>query len=138
MEEQSLSQALKEAVLKGLELAEKTGEFVIEQAPDLVQQFIMWHTAQHIFISIIGIMIPIICILVFFSLGKKTNGHPGRFEIKLFGRIYEEFAGILMTIILFCLPIVAGTITFYIGVYNLIFILVAPKIYIIEYFIDKM
>ena len=31
---------------KGIEVAEKSGQFIIEQAPDLIQQLIIWKSVS--------------------------------------------------------------------------------------------
>ena len=41
-------QLLETSLTKCLEVAEKTGQFVMEQAPDLLKQFYLWHTARNI------------------------------------------------------------------------------------------
>ena len=43
-----MEELLKPYIEKALQLAEKTGEFVIEQAPELLQQFYAWHTVKNI------------------------------------------------------------------------------------------
>ena len=48
-------QQLAEILKKGLEAAEKTGNFVVEQAPDLIQQLIVWKTCEYIFLILISI-----------------------------------------------------------------------------------
>ena len=45
---------LAEILKKGLEAAEKTGNFVVEQAPDLIQQLIVWKTCEYILLILIS------------------------------------------------------------------------------------
>lgn len=40
-------QALAKAIEKGMEVASKTGEFVVSQAPDLVKQFYVWSLVRN-------------------------------------------------------------------------------------------
>ena len=59
-----LNQVLSKAIEKGIELAEKTGEFVIDQAPDLIQQFYHWHIAKDSLVILLCIAISILFIRI--------------------------------------------------------------------------
>ncbi|MEI2422352.1 hypothetical protein V6O07_18880, partial [Arthrospira platensis SPKY2] len=49
--------ALNELVKRALEVAEKTGEFVIEQAPHLSREFYAWHTYSSIFWMVVSLVV---------------------------------------------------------------------------------
>jgi hypothetical protein len=53
-------QVLSEVVKKALGVAEKTGDFVIEQAPLLIQEFYAWHTWSHILGILFGVLLIIL------------------------------------------------------------------------------
>jgi len=67
------NEALEKAILKGIELAEKTGTFIIEQAPEVIQQFYRWHTISNWFGIGICVSIILILCLVVRLIGKKKN-----------------------------------------------------------------
>jgi len=113
-----LEKTLSEILKKSLALAEKTGDFVIDQAPQLLQEFYNWHIFSNIYQMC---FFPII-LIAFIIMYKKTEWDCGDF-------FYE-----LITIILGVSSVVSLTV-FLIALYDLIFILVAPKLYLIEYFI---
>lgn len=54
-----LDKQLAKLVEQSMELAEKTGDFILDQAPDLIQQFITWHTIEHL----LGILLAILLFL---------------------------------------------------------------------------
>jgi hypothetical protein len=126
-----------ELLKKGIEVAEKTGNFVIDQAPLLLQEFYRWHIASSIISIIIGVGIyligrylPVLWLakertsehqLMFF--GKFTN-HSSSWEEKISGSWILYFLSITISLIM----VISST-------YKLVYILVAPKLYLIEYFI---
>ena len=54
-----LENTLNEILKKALEVAEKTGEFAIEQAPLLLQEFYMWHITESIILCLVGLIMVI-------------------------------------------------------------------------------
>ncbi len=115
-----LEKQLAEIIKKALAVAEKSGEIVIDQAPQLLQEFYHWHIVSNIFTIVLTIIIATITY---------------RYGIKYFKYFDED--DYLDTPIPTFLHI--GTIIslFFLlnSLYNLIFILVAPKLYLIEYFV---
>lgn len=129
-ESSKLDEILSSAVQKGVELAEKTGHFVIEQAPDLLQQFYKWHIASAIFWIIFSIVFFILGrYLPYTWLSKDETSYYERF----FGRYGDD--GVMGAYVLFVISAVASSIILLGNVYDLVFMLVAPKLYLIEYFI---
>lgn len=57
-----MKEQLKEALVKALELAEKTGEFVIKETPEVVQQFLLYNTIKNVVYTIAWLAA---CILIF-------------------------------------------------------------------------
>ena len=108
---------------KGLEVAEKTGNFVVEQAPDLIQQLIVWKTCEYIFWILISIAF-------LFSIYKWYKSAMKRYD-DLDNFIDEtEFLAFFtysITVIL-----ILGIALFH-SFFNLLQILLAPKIWLIEY-----
>ena len=132
---QETDKVLSEVVKKALIVAEKTGEFVIEQAPLLLKEFYAWHIFQNIF----GIVMGIIIILISYHLrklwGKKVDSdHNVSWDEVLLGGYASDKFGTIMTILL---GVIIGTTLILTSVYDLIYIITAPKLYLIHYFINK-
>lgn len=130
-----LERQLVKVLEKSLEIAEKTGEFVIDQAPELLREFYLWHTVKNSMV-IMG------CILAFTMLRYMYRKFPTEEEkhydvMNLFGKlVHYDFAvpyvviggfSSLFLIFVFCIHIM-----------NLAQIIVAPKLYLIEHLIDKV
>ena len=134
---QNTDQVLSKIVEKALVVAEKTGNFVIEQTPLLLQEFYNWHIVG----SILGILMGIII----FLLGRYIpnlwiiyNESQGKHSEKYFNKYTKNCNwdnGILFARILFAFGLIISSIMFMINLYNLLFILIAPKLYLINYFI---
>lgn len=126
-------EVLSEVVKKALVLAEKTGEFAIEQAPLLLQEFYRWNIAR----SLCGVFLGFLLIFIGYNARKiwgrkvKDRSEADYCEIYINGYVSEEVTTILSII----LGVGSGLVFLGINIYNLIFILTAPKLYLIEYFI---
>jgi hypothetical protein len=119
-----MNENLEKAVAKSLELAEKTGELVIEQAPEIIQEFYNWHLAS----SIIWIVISLIVIIIYcWNFKKWYNGAFIGFDEN------EELYTVL--ILLVGLASVFSIVGILENTIDLIKILTAPKLYLIEYFL---
>ena len=114
-----LEETLAKILEKALNVAEQTGDFVMEQAPQLLQEFYSWHIAA----NIMGICLAVVFLLTFIMFYKKSDFDSYEFEFWNFMTIFTGALNIVTFIM------------FFICVYSLIFILVAPKLYLIEYFI---
>jgi hypothetical protein len=109
-----------EVLIKALDLAARTGDFVLEQASDLVQQLLQFKAVSNLLFCILFFVIAAsgvasIVILIKKMVNKDDDGYmPALF-------MYGIFATLI------------GTISFFICLNDLILIQVAPKIYLIEY-----
>ena len=115
-----LEEQLSVILEKSLSIAEKSGEFIIEQAPLLLQEFYQWHTVSHI----MGSLLFLLTLIPFIIFYKKADW------IGFDGNEFHEtlsfiFGGISVLTILISV----------IHIYRLVFITVAPKLYLIEYFV---
>lgn len=129
-----LEKQLAEAIKKGLEVAEKTGNFVIDQAPELLNEFyryIIFDSIFDIFMSIIIFLIVRYAPMLYLS--KTESKDPMSANISFFGR-YGEFSGII-TWVIFFIGSVFSFIAITSAIHTLIFISIAPKMYLIQYFI---
>jgi len=121
-------QALSKLIEKGIKVAEKTGEFVINQAPDLLKEFYTWHIAQNIFGSIFGILLIFAAYKIVKTFGQDENSWDC--DVRIFGK-YIGFGNILCSLF----PFVFGIAFLMCSIYQLVFIITAPKLYLIEYFV---
>lgn len=142
---QKTDEVLAEVVKKALTVAEKTGDFVIEQAPLLLQEFYQWHICKAIFMALLwfGIffLIQRLSNLLSFSDEKMIpeENRKSYFK-KRDGRFYySSYINGDSEAYAFSIGIKIASYSTFIGVavflYDLVFILVAPKFYLIEYFI---
>lgn len=110
-----IEKQLEGIIKKAIEVAEKTGEFAMEQAPLLLQEFYNWHIAKHSLLIVCSVLISVLIYKVACKISKETNDVFGFYIVQVF----QTF------------PLVFGCK----AIYDLLFILVAPKLYLIEYFI---
>jgi hypothetical protein len=108
-----LENQLGELVKRAIEVAEKTGKFVVEQAPLLLQEFYMWHIAEAIIYIIIGLTIAISLFWISRLFGKEES-----FAARFFR--YASY--------------VTFTSYFIYNLHTILYIYVAPKLYLITYF----
>lgn len=116
-------QQLAEILKKGLEAAEKTGNFVVEQAPDLIQQLIVWKTCEYIFLILISIAF-------LFSIYKWYKSAMKRYDD--LDNFIDEPEVLVFSIYSIAVILIFGIALFQ-SFFNLIQILLAPKIWLIEY-----
>ena len=119
---------LAEILKKGLETAEKTGNFIVEQAPDLIRQLLIWKTVEYSVYVILGISL----IIYFYRWAKKVSKEMKENEDDFEDYFMYSFANILITIGQLSL-LITGIILIAENLQDLIQIVFAPKIYLIEY-----
>jgi len=112
-----LEEKLSVILQKSLDIAEKSGEFIIEQAPLLLQEFYEWHTVSHI----MGSLLFLLTVIPFIIFLNKTNWEDYEFK-----QVVTIMLGV------FSLFTITASV---IHIYKLVFITVAPKLYLIEYFV---
>lgn len=134
MENQNqLKDALAEVVRKAISLAEKTGEFVMEQAPELIQEFLTWKLYENIFIAAICIAVIIMARYLPTLWLSKDKPNIGYLTVRFFNLYGEE--GALVSLMVFISATVLATPFLIVSILDIIKIVVAPKIYLIEYFL---
>lgn len=115
------SERLDEILEWALGALKSAGDFTMEQAPIVVQEFYMWCTASHIFWAVFGLIL----ILLAAYLKRWASGHNKHgmdFIEDSDGGIYLPL-GVIAFI---------GTMFLLSNIYNLIYIYVAPRLYMIE------
>ncbi len=137
--EQQLSKILEQAI----KVAEQTGEFVIEQAPLLLQEFYRWHLTVNVFNIICSFLIIFIAHKVLkYALSYKENPKPDkpehyvtredRFWMSSYkDGLSEQFTVYTVISSLSWFSLIWAVVS----IYKIVFIIVAPKLYLIEYFV---
>ena len=134
---QNTDQVLSKIVEKALVVAEKTGNFVIEQTPLLLQEFYNWR----ITISILGILLGIIIFLLgryipYLWLNKERIDSDNIQFFKRFNNNTNSYEKLSFSWIIFILLLIISINIILQNLYNLLYLLIAPKLYLIEYFIN--
>lgn len=107
-------EVLSKAVEKGIAFAEKTGNFVIEQAPELLQEFYAWQLWSNVALLLLTLIIS----FTIYFITKKIAEQDDDDSVYIFN-LFQIFPAIF-----FC-----------VSAYNIIYISVAPKLYLIDYFV---
>ena len=119
---------LAEILKKGLETAEKTGNFIVEQAPDLIRQLLIWKTVEYSVYVILGISLIIYFYRWTKKVAKEMKENEDDFEDYLMGSISNIFIALgQITFLIIGMILIAENLQY------LIQIVFAPKIYLIEY-----
>lgn len=137
---------LGELIKKAIEVAERTGEFAIEQAPLLLQEFYNWHITKSIIIAIAFLIVKILVgriglLYSFKNKDKISEGLQKKYYLKKDGRFYKSSYGDHGSEN-YNITVVSKVISYFfligvaLNIYKIIFIVIAPKIYLIEYFIN--
>ena len=119
---------LAEILKKGLETAEQTGNFIVEQAPDLIRQLLIWKTVEYAVIISIGIAL----LIFFFKWTKKVGREMKEKDYDFEDYFMDSFANIMIALG-YLSAFIVGIIMIGDNLQNLIQIVFAPKIYLIEY-----
>lgn len=119
---------LAEILKKGLETAEQTGNFIVEQAPDLIRQLLIWKTVEYAVIISIGIAL----LIFFFKWTKKVGREMKEKDYDFEDYFMDSFANIMIALG-YLSAFIVGIIMIGNNLQNLIQIVFAPKIYLIEY-----
>lgn len=138
-------EVLSKVVEKALTVAEKTGEFVIEQAPLLLQEFYVWHICKSIFMALLWLSVFFLIqrLSKLLSFGDEKlipeENRENYFKKRDGKYYYSSYRDGDSEAYAFSIGIKIASYFTFIGLavflYDLVFILVAPKLYLIEYFI---
>jgi hypothetical protein len=128
----TIEEQLKPIIEKAMAAAEATGEFVVDQAPILLQEFYTWHTALHALGCFISLFFMFGLPLIMRAIAQKET--EGSWTINFLGKTIDDELGIAFYII-GGFSFIIGVIMFFIDLAGLIKITVAPRLYIIEYFL---
>lgn len=106
----------KELATELLNIIQGTKSFVLEQAPDIIQQMIRWEIAA----AVLGISLGLLCIIIATIVILKTRHHEDGF-------MHHPVPGLgVFTLCISSIPLIV------INTYNLTFVVYAPKLFIIK------
>lgn len=132
--ENQLEEQLSKVLSKSLELAEKTGEFVMDQAPDLLAEFYRWHIAEDVGLILMFLTVLFAIWKIRLIISDKDN--ESSYQTKIGGRYYEtDEAPFIVYVIVGTVVSVFMMVGLIANIFDLVKILVAPKLYLIEYFL---
>ncbi len=116
----------KERILKLIaDSLEQGKDFAIEQMPDVVQQLIMWRITLHSIGFALFLLILIISCSVLHCGVKKSGGILDANTRDYSSTEVKNITSLLVTLI--AIPFVL------MQAYNLLYIVMAPKVYVIQY-----
>lgn len=146
MNPESLNAALVAVLNKAISAAEKGGEFLAEQIPDVVNQLLMWHLVKNLIL--VSLILLFMCIsgrfvfkffhknLEYIRLSNEWYTVYGK-EEKENERKQKELLPYMVSFWLSLIPFAGSIICFLVsGVDKILVamqILIAPKVYLIEY-----
>ena len=111
---EDLKEQVSAIVKKAVNIAEQTGEFVIEQAPDLIREFIMFHRVE----ETAYILLSLLSMYLIYYISKIV--------VKITNNSVDYLINVLSIV-----PIAA----FIVCLSDFIKVWVAPKLFLIEYFL---
>ena len=134
---EQLEKQLARVIEKSIELAEKTGDFVIEQGGELLEEFYRWHLWSNAVTLVFCVLSAVLIIVVFFKVGiKHDENNPvinNYDRVVLFGNEYHLVFIILYSVLgSICFVFSIAEVIF--SIYRILQILVAPKLYLLEHF----
>lgn len=134
-----LQEQLALIIEKAISLAEKTGEFIIEQGNELLIQFYYWKLTENILYIILAIIIFIIGkhIPYLWIPDKSCRGNSSRRYFKRWTKdSYDNYEQLLPAFIIFILSSIISVWMLFYNLFDLLKLVISPKLYIIEYFIN--
>lgn len=130
---EKLEEVLADMLEKAMNLAETSGEWALDKAPELIQQFLMWEMWSSVVGAVVGFILLVIGVKSMVSLKRDL-------ELPLGDRKYSKrgsssadptFLGVVTGVVGLVLLLV-GTAVFFGDLYTVIHILVAPDVYLIK------
>lgn len=123
-------QVLSKILDKSLKLAEQTGDFVITQAPDVLRQFYIWHTVEYALTMLLGLGV----MLIGRYLPHLWRIDPDDYDSAKYFNVYvDDTGGTVFAYFTFGLGMIVGGGMFIANLMQLLYITLAPKLYLIDY-----
>ena len=112
-------EVLAQVLEKALEVAEKTGEFVTDHAPEVIQQLLAWKFAEAVIVFVLtSLLLGIFAYGIYAAIKNNENYEadwvPAIFTLSVVGGV--------VALMFWCMALM-----------NMVMIWVAPKVYLLEY-----
>jgi hypothetical protein len=111
-----------EAMVGVLDTFIKAKDFAIEQAPDVIQQLLVWKTCYHVVYLVLGAAM-LLSLIKMIPVCNKAWKDP---------KNTSDFVGVGSTLYVACIGFI-GFLVFFYHLEKLLQITLAPKIWLIEY-----
>lgn len=118
---EELQKTLSEILEKSVQLAENTGEWALDMAPKLIEQYLAWEFYSALFFVVNAILIVVLGIL-FLKFTKKQDWWSKQY----YGE--ERVCSYVISFLLWGI----GLVVMFANIYKMVFITVAPEIYLIK------
>lgn len=122
-------EVLAQVLTKALEVAEKTGQFVIEQAPDVVQQLILYYTVLYWAYIAFGLLVLAVGMTLSVRSFKSALARAEKHDYKDADDFGQFWFGMLAGVV----SSVAFLFLFINNISAALKITLAPKVWLIEY-----
>ena len=133
----NLEEQLSKALEKAIGIAEKTGEFALEIAPELLKEFYAWHLTENIIKLVLSVIwfVFLRWIISKAGIGEDPESEYSSGYEKISGKYYSHEFLIIGGIFGLSVSIFVA-LTFVSSLNDVLQIVIAPKIYLIEYFMN--
>ena len=139
-----LEQKLLEILEKSISVAEKTGEFVMNQAPDLLREFYAWQILNTLLVLILCTILFLLAQKSYVLFSKKElaesdkrknfREHKGRFYKTSYSNDPSSEALSFSMAIKLLSYVLVVPVCF--QIYKILFISFAPKMYLVQYLLN--
>lgn len=141
-----LEEQLAKMIEKAISVAEQTGQFVLDQAPDVINQFLTWKLSYHLILVVVFLTLVFLIPAIIKPIISRKNIDNiveedksrwrkdfGRYWLKTYsyGEDSDALIGYKITRVVSLLFLIGVVI----NLIEVVYIVVAPKVYLIEYFI---
>ena len=120
---EKLQIALADIITKSVQTVEAAGQFILNEAPDVVQQLLVWKFVCSVISFSCFVILPLILVSVFLLIASRTKDEDTR--------LFSYVATIVSGLVIWCLS--AGISCGDGNALDWVQIKLAPKIYLIEY-----
>lgn len=140
--------ALERMIMFAVDSAEKAGEMLTEQVPDIVMQLLTWHALKYGINAFIGLVFVILTVWLCVNILRECSrlppdGRSGQSTKWKYSSYYDKWITKDSWDIIISIKIIAAIIAGLVGAIMLyknlmltLYIVVAPKLYLIEYGVD--
>lgn len=118
----TVEEILAETVQKAVNFAEETGQWVLDVTPRIVEQYLMWELVSSTFFVIVGLVFMLIPVVFRYKAFTDFDWEDP-----------DNFFPLLITSLLTAVP---GILLVLFNIYSILFIKIAPEIYLIKQFLQ--